>query len=529
MRCPFFVLVPLAAVLQTASASAQAKEWMADVRILADDSLEGRDPGTEGYRKAAAYVARQFEQAGLEPAGTDGWYQPIRFVSRRVVEERSSLALVRNGVAERLALGNDAVLNLRIDPAPSIEAPLVFVGYGVSLPEAGMDELDGIDLKGKVAVVLGGAPSGVPAALLAHARSRAVFWDALRRAGAIGVLSILNPRTMEVAWERTARGRFNPQLSFVESELNETVGQQFSAQLNPAAAPRLFAGTEHTFDQLVALTARGSRLPRFTLPVSIKATVAVETREIESRNVAGVLRGTDPKLRDEYVVITAHLDHVGVGKPEYGDSIYNGAMDNASGVATLLETARAFRRERIRPARSLVFLAVTAEEKGLMGSRHYAVHPTVPADKIVANLNTDLFLPINPLERLVVFGLDESDLADDVRRAAGRKVSVERDPRPATNAFIRSDQYSFVRQGIPAVAFAVGAAPGSPAEKRMVVWFHERYHGASDDANQAIDLQSAEDFNRFYVRLVQAVADRRTRPTWRKDSFFRRFAKAGTS
>jgi Zn-dependent M28 family amino/carboxypeptidase len=530
MRPPAFVLIPLIALAaRPLPGSCQAREWMEHVRILANDSLEGRDTGTQGYRRAAAYVARQFQLAGLEPAGTAGWYQPISFVSRRVVEERSSLALVHKGGEERLVLGDDAVLSMRIQPAPALEAPLVFIGYGVSLPEAGIDELAGLDLKGKVAVVLGGAPAGVPAALLAHARSRAVFWDALRRAGAVGVLSILNPRTMEVAWERTARARFTPQLSFVETELDDQAGQQFSAQLNPAAAPRLFAGTDHTFDELVALTARGAPLPRFALPASIKATVAVETRAIESSNVVGLLRGTDPRLRDQYVVVTAHLDHVGVGRPESGDSIYNGAMDNAAGVATLLETAGAFRRDRVQPRRSIVFLAVTAEEKGLMGSRHYAVHPTVPAHSIVANLNTDLFLPINPLERLVVFGLDESDLADDVRRVAGRKVTIERDPRPATNAFIRSDQYSFVRQGIPALAFGIGAAPGSAAEKRMVVWFRERYHGASDDAAQALDLQAAEDFNRLYARVVKAVADRPTRPAWRKDSFFRRLARTGTS
>jgi Zn-dependent M28 family amino/carboxypeptidase len=243
--------------------------------------------------------------------------------------------------------------------------------------------------------------------------------------------------------------------------------------------------------------------------------------------VVGLLPGTDPKLRNEYVVVTAHLDHVGVGQPINGDSIYNGAMDNASGVATLIETALTLHQTQKRFRRSVVFLAVTAEEKGLLGSRYFAAHPTVPADAIVANVNVDMFLPLFPLRGLIVQGLEESNLADDLSSVGSRLgIKILSDPEPERNAFIRSDQYSFIRRGVPAISLKDGYTKGSPEQEIARRWRTERYHAPSDDLNQPIDFQAAADFNRVYLLVVESVANRAERPRWNRESFFRRFARS---
>jgi hypothetical protein len=287
--------------------------------------------------------------------------------------------------------------------------------------------------------------------------------------------------------------------------------QQLAVTVNPDTAEKFFVGTGHTFRELLELSNAGQALPRFVVPASIRATVAIETQSLTSDNVVGILPGTDPVLKNEYVVISAHLDHVGVGTMA-GDAIYNGAMDNASGIATLIETSEAASAKK-GFKRSLMFLAVTAEEKGLLGSRYYANKPTVPASAIVADLNTDMFLPLFPLHSLIVQGLEESDLAGDVRKTA-RPLGIEvySDPEPERNAFVRSDQYSFIRTGVPSISLKVGFTKGSPEHEMVKRWRTERYHAPSDDLAQRIDRQAAEDFNKVYVALLEAVANRPTRP-----------------
>ena len=248
-------------------------------------------------------------------------------------------------------------------------------------------------------------------------------------------------------------------------------------------------------------------------------------RRVQSQNVVGKLAGADPELADEYVVYTGHWDHFGVGAPVDGDTIYNGAMDNASGIATLIEAAGAV--AAARPKRSVLFVAVTAEEKGLLGSRYFARHPTVPREALVANLNMDMFLPLYPLKSLMVLGLDESDLGDDVRAVASEMgLSVQPDPQPLRNRFIRSDQYSFVREGIPALAMKVGFQPGSPEAAIDAAWTKERYHAPSDDLQQPIDRSAAVGFTEVIGRLAVRIANRATRPNWKPESFFKRFAPA---
>jgi Zn-dependent M28 family amino/carboxypeptidase len=512
-------------LLAAASIHAQPNEidrWWAHVVYLADDGLEGRQTGSPGHLKAAEYVAEQFRKAGLKPGNGSSYLQPVEFVTREVDEPNSSLALVRDGVETPIALGEEMMLNMRVDHAPSLEAPLAFAGYGLRIPEIGHDDLAGLDLNGKVAVVITGLPPGSEGPIGSHyAQMR---WQGLRAAGAVGTLQILNPAGQDIPWARQMPTRFLPQMALADPSMDEGAGQKLNAPVNPAHAEKLFAGSGHTFAEVVELTKAGKPLPKFALPSRIRARVSVRRTSSTSQNVVGILPGTDPKLKDEYVVITAHLDHLGTGTPVNGDGVYNGAMDNASGIATLIETAAAAASKK-GFRRSVAFVAVTAEEKGLLGSRYFAHHPTVPARSIVANLNTDMFLPLFPLRSLVVQGIEESDLAADLRAvAAPERIEVLVDPEPERNAFTRSDQYSFIRRGIPSLSLKVGFTKDSPEHETVRKWRTERYHAVTDDLSQPVDKQAAVDFNRIYAKVVEAVANRPTRPQWNADSFFKRFA-----
>jgi Zn-dependent M28 family amino/carboxypeptidase len=504
--------------------------WWTHVTTLADDSFEGRQTGSDGYRKAAAYVAEQFERAGLKPAGTKGYVQPVQFTRRRIVEAQSQVALVRggpDGKEDVLRFGDDITISLRAELTPSVEAPLVFAGYGISAPDAGHDDLAGLDLEGKVAVFVTGTPASLTGAPAAHYQNWGVRWPALKAAGAIGALSIANPKTMEQPWEQTAPSRLNPVMTLVDPRFNDLAGMKVSASVNPASADRLFAGSGRTFAELLALAGDKKPLPTFSLPATLRARVTLESTTIESDNVAALLPGSDPELAREHVVLTAHLDHVGIGAEVKGDRIYNGAMDNAAGIATLIEVARQLSTATPRPKRSVLFVAVTAEEHGLLGSRYFAGDPTVPKASIVANINMDMFLPLFPMKSVMVLGLDESDLGDRVREVAARSgLAVAADSQPERNRFTRSDQYSFIRQGVPALAMKVGAEPGSPEAAIDTKWTKERYHQPSDDLQQPVDLGAAVTFTRLVGALSAEVANHPARPQWKASSFFKRFESA---
>jgi hypothetical protein len=517
------VFVTLTSPAQNSSSN-PALEWWKHIQFLASDELAGRETGSEGHRLAAQYVANAFQQAGLKPAGTRGFFQAVRFVSRKVVEERSSLAIVRNGKEDPIVLGEEATLGMSIEHAPRTEAPLVFVGYGLTVPEMKYDDLAGLDLRGKVAVLLSGSPSDIPGPLRAHYQS--VRWQFLKRAGVIGVIGIQNPIGQDVPWERSRLARLRPSLSLADATLEENQGQQLAVSFNNAKAEKLFVDTGHSFADIMKLALAGKALPRFAIPATVRANVAFEKRTLESQNVVGMLPGTDPKLRNEYVVISAHLDHVGKGEPINNDPIYNGAMDNASGTATLIEAARAFSEKKQRFRRSVVFLAVTAEEHGLKGSKYYAAHPTVPAGGIIANINIDMFLPLFPFRSFIVQGFEESNLAEDLQRVASSVgVEVLPDPEPERRAFVRSDQYSFIRRGVPSISLKVGFIKDSPEHEIVKRWRRDRYHAPSDDLAQPIDFEAAAKFNEAYLRVVESVANRSERPRWNADSFFKRFAR----
>jgi hypothetical protein len=434
--------------------------------------------------------------------------------------------LERNGESEELVLGEDAIIGTRIDPAPVVDAPVVFAGYALTVPELQYDDLAGLDLRGKIVLYIAGGPSSVPGPQRSHYQSAAERGRFLERAGVIGAISIPDPHHMDLPWQRIALGNRQPSMSLADPALDDQHGLKFTATVNPAQAEKWFAGSGHTFDDLLKLVDAGKPLPRFPLHASIHATISVERGEAESQNVAGVLPGTDPVLKDQYVLLTAHLDHLGIGEPINGDRIYNGAMDNASGVATLLDIAESLNESKPKLRRSLLFVAVTGEEKGLLGSKYFAAHPTVKPGSIVADLNVDMFLPLFPLHSVTVYGMNESDLGEDVRAVArARGVRIQDDLEPERNIFIRSDQYSFIRSGIPSLAMKVGYEKGSPEEKIAKTWLKERYHAPADDLRQPVDLECAGRFDDLLRALAEAVADRPERPHWYPASFFRRFAQ----
>ena len=499
-----------------------------DVRVLADDTMQGRRAGTPGHRRAAEFVAAEFRKARLAPAGAEGFFQPVRLESRQIVEAHSSLALVNEGVPTRLELGKDGILILRGDFARELEAPLVFVGDGLRLPQYGVDDLAGLDLRGKVVVFFATAPSRLPGAAGAHYGSLAERWKVYRALGAIGMVGIPNPANLDLPWERIAQSRFEPYMSLAGGE-DPYAGLQLLVQFNPASLDKLLAGTGHSAREILALMDSDAPLPHFELPARIAATIDAKVAVVTSENVVAVLRGSDARLRAEHVVLSAHLDHLGIASEGAGDRIFNGAMDNASGIAVLLQVARQM-GQRKAPRRSIVFAAVTAEEVGLLGSSAYVAAARARGQRIVANLNTDMFLPLYPLRNLEVFGLDESDLGDDVRAVAlAAGIQVRPDSQPLRNRFIRSDQYSFIRAGIPSLATKLGFDAGSPEAEIERRWFAERYHAVSDEPDQPVDFSAIGRFEAVIRRLTIRIANRDRAPRWRAGSVFARLPEDGSA
>src|ERR1051326_2777380 len=510
--------------LPSAETHFDGKSWWNYVKVLAADDMEGRETGSFGLRKAQEYVVEQLKRDGLEPAGANGYYQAVHFVSRQIVEKDSNLALRHDGQLEPLTLGEDAIFNTRVDLAPTVEAPLVFAGYGLSIPEQSYDDLEGLDLKGKVAVVFTGSPQEIPGALASHYQSAGERWKAMYKAGAVGIITIPNPAAMDIPWQRISVNRTHPSMALKGQEFDETAGEALAVTFNPAHADKLFEGSGHSFQEILELAKQRKQLPRFALVHSIKARAAVNKKDVESANLIAQLPGSDPKLKNEYVVLSAHLDHLGIGEPINGDRIYNGAMDNASGSAVLLDLATSLRKAK-KLKRSLLFVFVTGEEKGLLGSRYFTAHPTVKPGSMITNINIDMFLPIVPLKVLTVYGLAESDLGDSVREVAqGLGVEVQADPEPQRNAFIRSDQYNFIRHGVPALAMGVGFVKGSPEQETFKNWLTQRYHAPSDDTNQPVELDAAGRYEEIVRALMVKTADEERRPQWKANSFFRRYA-----
>jgi Zn-dependent M28 family amino/carboxypeptidase len=519
----------------SAMTSIRASALRAHVEFLADDLLEGRATGTRGYDLAARYVASQFAAAGLEPGGTRGWYQPIAFRKSELDHGASAITLIRDGKETRLEYG--AGFTMSGDPLQekgSFTAPLVFVGHGVTAPELGHDDYQGLDARGKVVVFLRGAPPK-----FSHNERAYYAWsyEKNRNAvahGAIGTIALrTNDDERRAPWARSVRQSKLPRFDWLEKTgAPHHVFAQLrgAATLHRDAAAALFAGAAAPLDSVLA---RGetSRVKGFALPGRVRFESRTRHARVTSPNVIGLLRGSDPKLRHEYVVYTGHLDHLGITEPVDGDSINNGAIDNASGIAAMIEAARAFTRLPKPPKRSILFIATTAEEKSLLGADYYSENPTVPISSIVANVNLDMFVMIAPLADVVAYGAEHSSLGPITVDAARRNgFAVSPDPRPEEVVFIRSDQFPFVRKGVPAIFVTAGNRSRDRAvngSKLAEEWIRQRYHAPGDDLDQKIDWDSGARFARTNFAIGWRVAQDAARPTWNPgDPFGTKFGRS---
>jgi len=501
-----------------------AAQWWADIAALAGDSNEGRLSGSPGYLRAAKYVISRFEAEGLEPAGVQGFMQLVA-LEQQTVDQAASRAELRAVGTESIPVqpGDDLIISAGGAPRPpQVAAPLVFIGYGLHLPERGYDDIAGVDLKGKIALVLSGGPAEISGPIKSNARfARA---KTLARLGAVGMISLTTPKQVEIPWARQKLLSAQPGMYLTDSALRDTPDGFFLASWDPEKSETLFKGTGHTFAELCALADDSKSLPHFALPVQLQANIMARREAATSPNLIARLKGRDPKLAQEYVVVSAHLDHLGIGAAINGDRIYNGAMDDASGVATVLDIAHRLKTARQRPRRSVLFVIVTAEEKGLLGSHYFASRPTVPRDSIVADLNFDMPLPLWPLKSVFVPGADESTLgADAAAVAAARGLVLTPDPLPDRNVFIRTDQYSFVRAGVPSLAFKFGFAKETPEFKIEHEWRANRYHAPSDDLDQpGVFKEEAAKLDAYVAALTVRIANADTRPAWLPSSIFRR-------
>ncbi len=501
--------------------SPAASQWWADISALANDGMEGRLTGSAAYLRAAQYVISRFKAEGLLPAGTEGYLQPVKFEQQFVDQGASTLELVAaDGSVMPLNVGRDSRIAAGGVPAPDkFDAPLVFLGYGLHLPKQGSDDFAGMDLKGKIVVVLSGGPADISGPIKSNARfARSAQ---LGKLGALGIIALTTPHQLEIPWSRQLLLASQPGMYLADPALREVPDGFVGIGMDPAKSETLFAGTGHTFAELCALADASKPVPTFALPYRLRGTIAAEHALLSSPNVIAKLPGHDQKLAKQFLVVSAHLDHLGIGAPINGDTIYNGAMDDASGVATVLDIAHRLKKGP-KPRRSILFLIVTAEEKGLLGSHYFAGHPTVPRGSIVADLNFDMSLPLWPLKKVFAPGEDESTLGADARAvAAAQGLEMAPDPLPDRNVFTRTDQFSFVREGIPALAFKFGFAIDTPEFQIEHEWRANRYHAPSDDLDQPVMKEEAVKLDAYVAALAARVADEEARPEWLPTSAFR--------
>jgi len=490
----------------------------AHIRFLAGDSLEGRGTGTRGHRLAAEYVAAQLEALGLEPGmGQAGFLQPVPLRRAKVVSAESFFQVTLSRKRLRLRAGRDyVILPSFVDHETRVRAPLVFVGYGITAPELACDDYATVPVAGKVAVVFEGAPSRFPPDLRAHhgALSEKLA-DAAAR-GAVGLVVLSLPKKPRSAWDSTVEMLWAGGMRWLDSRGAPNASPptiRLQAVVGPDATHALLGGGRAAQQALQAAEAGHPQAVRIDGTVEARTTSRFEA--VVSPNVVARLPGSDPVLREECLVFSAHLDHLGIGAPVEGDAIYNGAYDNASGSAGLIEIARAFTSLKRRPARSVLFVAVTAEEAGLLGSDYFVHYPPVPRERLVADVNLDgLMMLYAPLD-VIAYGAEHSSLGSLAQAAAtslGFRLSP--DPWPDQALFVRSDHYSFVRQGIPAVFLMAGmeSGSGSSGERVFRGWLGSLYHTPKDDIEQKMDFEAGARLARVSFLIGWAAASRPERP-----------------
>jgi hypothetical protein len=512
-----------------ATNAVRAEAIRSHVEFLAGDLLEGRAAATRGYDIAAAYVAAQFRQSGLAPAGDDDTFlQAVPLLEATPVLPGSSAKLVRDDETDSIEYGTHYLPSADFLSASStLTAPLVFAGYGVDAPELGYTDFENVDLKGRIAVILSGAPAKFPNSQRAYYSWSERKWSSLVERGAVGVITVASSvDERRVPWERVVARSWTPQMRWldVDGKPQRAFPElKLRFRFNHEAAAHLFENAASSFTDI--MTAADAGEPQgFALPGLLTLSATTGLRRTESANVVGMLPGADPELRNEIIVITAHLDHLGRGSAINGDSIYNGAHDNAVGVAILLEIARALHVSNTRPRRTVLFAAVTAEEKGLLGSDYFAQRPRADGRRIVANINIDMPLPLAPVRDFVAIGAEHSSLGALARNAAtAQGYRLSPDATPEEVSFIRSDQFSFIRHGIPALVLKSGyqgREVGVDVGELQKQFRETNYHQPSDDLSLPLDYGTAADLTRVDVRILLDAANAASAPHWNSDDFF---------
>jgi Zn-dependent M28 family amino/carboxypeptidase len=473
------------------------RRWWHYIAALANDGMEGRDTGSAAYERAARYVAAEMERAGVQPAGEQGYFQSVPMRRVQLDTAVSQISLERKSGVRKMAWLREITMGVTPGLPPLVNASLVFRGSAPEPPP-------GLDLQGKIIVRLS-PPVGTPAASLPA--------PALPP-GAAGTLGIDN---LDGPERRRWPAAYAVNVTLAERAATSNPVPAFF--LNPAVAEELFQNSGHTYSELKRLYDAKQPLPWFEIPTTLHATLRFQSSNIASDNILGILPGSDPELKNEYVVISAHLDGYGFGEPIHGDRLYNGAFDDAAYVATLLDAAAEWKASATKLRRSILFVVVTGEEKGLLGSRYFANHPTVSKERMVADINLDQLRPLFPLRILTMLALDDSTLGDTARAVAEPLgIRIQPDPEPDRNLLRRSDHFNFIQIGVPATGFIFGYEPGSPEEVIYRRWYADRYHSPSDDLKQPWDPEAAAKFNLFFRRLVEAVADADERPQWKPGS-----------
>jgi hypothetical protein len=500
----------------------------ADVRFLADDQLEGREAGTRGFDIAALYVATRFRQLGLEPGGDgESYFQRVPMVRGVREREGSRFVITREGRTTEFAFERDFLPGVNFTAgAADVTAPMVFVGQAVRAPGLRHDDLAGVDVKGKIAVLLGNAPKRFSNDQRAFYASTSEKLRELERLGAVGAIFLGDPVNEKKRpwaldapnWRRPGMRRLDPQGRPIDDFPG--LGARISCDVRLADA--IFAGSPYTAAEVFAMLEAGT-LRWFDLVGTASLATRATLEKVESRNVVARLPGSDATLSAEHVVFTAHLDHLGVGVARGGDAIYNGAQDNAVGVAVMLEAARLLASGPVRSRRSALFIALTAEEKGLLGAFHFAAQPTVPLDSLVANVNMDMPLLVNDVSDVIPIGIEHSTLETVARQAVAEAgLTLTPDPFPDEVVFIRSDQYAFVRQGVPAVYLNGGVKPrdGGDGSAAFTDFLSHHYHLPSDDLGRPIHWLGAARLAHVNYRIGLAIGNGRERPAWKPGDFF---------
>ena len=516
-------------------AAANATAIEAHMQFLASDALAGRDTGSNEHEIASLYIAAQLQALGLKPAGDNGSYlQRVPLRKARLAQDSAKFTLHTDGRNTELAYPKAFFTGPSLQFASTeVTAPLVFAGYGLVSKEFGIDDYANLDVKGKIVVLLTGRPDSLPSEEAAHLNSLKTRLAAER--GAVGIISIHTPKQEKVRPYASSLLYLNtPSMEWLQTD--GTPADSFpdlkgGAYVHPEAAAALFAKAPVALQAIFTQLETGASPAGFELGVSATLSRNSSHEDISSPNVIAVLEGSDPLLKDEYVVVTAHSDHIGYSNDlRSDDKINNGAMDNAAGVAILLETARLFAQLPEKPKRSILFVVVTGEEKGLLGADYFANNPTRPIDKLVANVNLDMPVLLYPFADMIAFGANHSSLGKVVAQAAAKEgIALSADPMPEQAIFTRSDHYTLVKKGVPAVFLMTGFKSQDPSQDGGKVWssfFAKHYHKPSDDIPSlikdygAIRYDAGAVFADINFNIALDVANTEQRPYWLKESFF---------